>query len=123
MPLHRRPHLRTAWLALVLFALATLTPTVSRAMAFVQGQSAPWTAVCSAASGPERGGPADALQHPIGHCPACHLQADGLAPPPSASAGLGLRPVAARLPRASMPAHAAAAPWSHGQPRAPPSDC
>ena len=121
MPLLRRQHLRTAWLALVLFALATLTPTLSRAMAHVQGQIAPWATVCSTADSAGRSGPADALQHLTDHCPACHLQADDLAPPPSASAGLFLRPATVLLPFAAALTPASTAQWSSGQPRAPPS--
>ena len=120
MPLHRRQHLRTAWLALLLFALATLVPTVSRAMALAQGQVAPWATVCSTADSAGRSGPADALQHLTDHCPACHLQTDSVAPPPSASAGLALRPAATLRPQAAAQAPTAAARWSGGQPRAPP---
>ena len=123
MPLIRRQHLRTAWLAMLLFALATLAPTVSRAMAFAQGQIAPWATVCSAADGAGRSGPADALLHLTAHCPACHLQTDGLVPPPAASAGLALRPATALLPGPADLVPAAAVPRPHGQPRAPPSDC
>jgi hypothetical protein len=121
MPMHRRQHLRTAWLALLLFALATLTPTVSRAMAHVQGQIAPWATLCSAADAASRTGPADALHHLTEHCPACHLQADHLAPPPPDCAHLALQPAAALLPVAAAAAAAAALPWTRGQPRAPPS--
>lgn len=120
MPMHRRQHLRAAWLALLLFALATLMPTVSRAMAHLQGQIAPWAAVCAAADAGNRGEPGDALLHLTAHCPACHLQADSM-PPPSAPASLALPRAAAQPPQMAALAPAAAAPWSSGQPRAPPA--
>lgn len=119
--MHRHQHLRAAWLALLLFVLATLTPTVSRAMAHVHGQIAPWATLCSAAGGSGLGAPDQALKHLTDHCPACHLQAHDLAPPPADASGLPRPAAQALLPRAAFAAHAVGQPWSRGQPRAPPS--
>jgi len=121
-PLPRRA---ARWLLLA-WVLFTLAPSISRAAAFVQGQIAPWSAVCSALSEPRAGGSPDggtlkALQHLTEHCPACVHAGDGWAPPPSPA---GLAPAdrrAAALPRlflsAPRPLHA----WATAQPRAPPA--
>jgi Protein of unknown function (DUF2946) len=121
MLLHRRQHRRSAWLALLLFAMATLTPAVSRAMAHVQGQIAPWATLCVAVEGTGLDGQADALQHLTTHCLACHLQADQLAPPPPSCASLAPRPDAGLLPVAAASTPAAVLAWTRAQPRAPPS--
>lgn len=121
--MRRHPPLRAAWLALLMFVLATLTPTMSRAMAHVQGQTAPWATLCSAAdgSGLPLGGPFEALKHLGDHCPACHLQSSDLAPPPAAAAGLPRLGATAGQPSTAVPAHLAAHRWSSGQARAPPA--
>ncbi|MBL8351429.1 MAG: DUF2946 domain-containing protein [Burkholderiaceae bacterium] len=112
---------RLAWVMLVTLVMASLAPGLSRAASALQGDSAPWSVVCTATSGSdEPQAPADAARHLLAHCPLCALHADGLGlPPPS--------PVLA-LPPASgqeVPAPMRVAPpllpaWPAAQPRAPP---
>jgi len=119
---HRHPHRRAAtWLALLLWVLATLAPTVSRAMAHVQGEVAPWAQVCSttpANTTPEGGALA---QHLMDHCPMCALQAGhAMAPPPVASAALPTLALSQAMPPLWLHAPSPLFAWASAQPRAPP---
>ena len=110
----------TAWIVLAVWLMATLVPGVSRAMAFVQGDIAPWSTVCSTSdnSPPESG---DLLKHFGDHCQACTQQGDHLAPPAAPPYGLQTSMPGDAVPRlflqAPRPWHA----WATAQPRAPPS--
>ncbi|MDH4394014.1 MAG: DUF2946 family protein [Aquabacterium sp.] len=115
--LHRTP---LAALALLLFLLVTLTPTVGRTLVFMQGQTAPWATLCASGDRGGRGGAAEALQHLTAHCPACHLQADHLLPLPATAAGLAAAPVAWVLPGSNPGWQLAGPAWALAQPRAPP---
>jgi Protein of unknown function (DUF2946) len=120
MQLPRRHRTPTAWLALVLVALVTLAPTVSRAMAFVQGQIAPWSTLCESGGRSGSGNALDVLSHVNAHCAACHLQGDHLAPPVAAS---GPPPLSGAQPpacQAAAPLPPASPAWGLAQPRAPP---
>lgn len=110
---------RSAWIVLAVWFMATLAPGVSRAMAFVQGDIAPWSTVCSASdeSPPES---SDLLKHFGDHCQACTQQGDHLAPPAAPPNGLQTSMLGGAVPRlflqAPRPLHA----WATAQPRAPP---
>lgn len=114
---HRRP---LAWLALLVFVLVALTPTLARALAFVQGQTAPWATLCVSGDRSGSGSPSDTLQHLTAVCPACHLQADQLLPPPPAGAGLQAAPTASMAPDRAAAWWPAGPAWAWAQPRAPP---
>jgi hypothetical protein len=118
---------RIAWVMLVILVMAALVPSLSRAAALVQGDTAPWSVVCAAPAAGAAGAatsdlaaaPAEA-RHLLEHCPLCMLQAEGLVLPPH------VRPLVAPvapghsvprlLLRAPRPLHA----WSSAQARAPP---
>ncbi len=104
---------------LALLVLTTLAPSVSRAMAALQGQIAPWSVVCSTLS-PGGTLPADEFKHLSEHCPLCTLSAPDLAPPPAPPLQpLAVQPLALQPPlwlAAPRPLHA----WVAAQPRAPP---
>ena len=114
---HRRP---LAWLALLLFVLVALTPTLARALAFVQGQTAPWATLCVSGDRSGKGSAPDTLLHLTAFCPACHLQADDLLPPPAAGAGLPAAPTASMAPCRAAAWRPAGPAWVLAQPRAPP---
>jgi hypothetical protein len=82
---------RRAWWVLAVLVLALLAPGISAALAKARGELRSWEDICRSpasvqlASGGEQ--PAskvttalDQLTH--GHCPACHLQAQGVAAAP-----------------------------------------
>ena len=115
---------RIAWVMLTILAMAALVPSLSRAAALVQGDTAPWSVVCAAPAAGAAGvdlvaAPVEA-RHLLEHCPLCMLQADGLGLPPH------VRPLVAPVApghsvpwlflQAPRPLHA----WSSAQARAPP---
>ena len=120
MLLPRRQRTPLAWLALLLFVLAALTPTLARALVFVQGQVAPWATLCVSGDRSGRGSPSDTLQHLTASCPACHLQADQLLPPPAAGAALPSAHAASMAPGCGAAWRPAGPAWALAQPRAPP---
>ena len=106
---------------LVTLVMASLVPSLSRAAAFVQGDTAPWSVVCAApAAGDDPAASPAEARHLLEHCPLCMLQADGLGLPPDVSPRV--EPIAlghgepGLLLRAPRPQQA----WSSAQPRAPP---
>ena len=126
MPSSPRSHRRAACWLLLAWWLVALAPGVSRAAAFVQGQIAPWSVVCSAMGQADAGGMGDlatTLKQLTEHCPACTLQADGAALPPSDAPAWLPPELGTALPRlflqAPRPLHA----WASAQPRAPPLGC
>lgn len=96
---------------------AALAPGVSRALALVQGQLAPWSVVCSAPTGE----PADdghAARHQLEHCAWCQLHQAQMAPPatmllPAPALQHAVPPLFLHAPR-PLPA------WATAQARAPP---
>lgn len=106
---------------LVTLVMASLVPSLSRAAAFVQGDTAPWSVVCAApATGADPAAAPAEARHLLEHCPLCVLQADGLGLPPDLqprAEPIVLGHVVPKLfLRAPRPLHA----WSSAQPRAPP---
>jgi len=127
--MHRHPlpaehHRRrtTALVALLLFVLATLAPGVSRAMAHVQGQVAPWAQICSTSAPASAPQGSDLAAHMMDHCPLCALQADQPALPtvatPAALAPALRQSVPALFLHAPRPLFAWAARLARGPPRA-----
>ena len=120
---------------LAIFGLS-FAPTVSHALARVQGQPSAWTQICTpqgmktvavqaddvvpdaAASGPQEEG---ASLNLLEHCPLCGLAASAL-PLPAADGGLVL-PLsqATEVPRLFLRAPRPLFIWSAAQPRAPPA--
>lgn len=124
-PLRRRLQPLT-WIALVAVLSLALLPTVSHALAFVQGYRAPWAEVCSAQRGPRvvagsDGGAPLTAHAAVEHCAWCGLTGADLVLPPDA-------PYAALTAEAGeLPAMASAMDagsrrtWAPALPRAPPS--
>ena len=114
---HRRT---TALVALLLFVLATLAPGVSRALAHVHGQVAPWAQICSTAapSGSPQGG--DLAEHMMDHCPLCALQADQPALPTAAATSLLLPAMGHAVPALFLHAPRPLFAWAARLARGPP---
>ena len=111
---------RLAQVLLCALVVAALAPGVARALAFAQGQFAPWSVVCSA--------PADASWpaghddvHLMEHCAWCGLHADMLAPPPSADMVLRQPALAHAVPALFLQSPQPLAAWAAAQARAPPA--
>lgn len=117
---------RFSWLACLALCALVLAPTVSRALAAVQGQPAAWAEVCTP-QGLQRvvlddGStlPASAVQPMTDHCALCGLaSAVPLPPAPAVTAHLvwdGADAVPVLFLHAPRPLHA----WTVAQSRAPP---
>ena len=113
------------WVTLLALTLATLAPGVSHALRHLQGDTLPWSQVCSASAG-VRGvqpdddpGPAP-TQHAFEHCAACALHLQAASPPPAPTATVArsdlTHAVPTPLPHTPRTLHA----WASAQPRAPP---
>lgn len=109
-----------------MLALA-LMPTLSRALAFVQGGSGGYAAVCTpqgmqwvASDGQHVLTEPTALSSPLDHCLFCPLAAVGAAPLPTGAMALALPLAGDEAPRAFL--HAARTPhaWRRARPRGPP---
>ena len=116
---------RQSWWLLAVFVLGLLAPGISAALAHAQGDFSAWQDICRT---PRAGQPAepkpietalDLLAH--GHCPACHIAAAYLAPPPrqpTIALPAGLHAEAPeRFWNAPVTAHA----WRPPSARAPPA--
>lgn len=124
-----RRHLSSfAWIALVAIWALALLPTLSRAMAALQGEGTAWAEICTAqgmkrvvldhqADGPAQ--PAMAGGH-LDHCPLCGLAAQAVALPPAPPQALDLSTPAAHLPPLFLHAPHTLSAWCPAQPRAPP---
>jgi hypothetical protein len=111
---------RLAWVLLCALVVAALAPGVARALAFAQGQLAPWSVVCSApADGTPQGGH-DAA-HLMEHCAWCGLHADALALPPVASVVLQQPALRHAMPALFLHAPRPLPAWAAAQARAPPA--
>ncbi|HSB24105.1 MAG TPA: DUF2946 domain-containing protein, partial [Burkholderiaceae bacterium] len=110
---------------LLALTLATLAPGVSHALRHLQGDTLPWSQVCSAAAGvsggqlPDDPGPVP-TQHAFEHCAACalHLQAASL--PPAARATVARGDLTHAVPTLLLQAPRTQHGWASAQPRAPP---
>jgi hypothetical protein len=106
-------------------ALALL-PTLSHALAHLQGERAPWAEVCSAQRGPRvvagtEGGAPLAGHAAIEHCVWCSLSGADLVPPPAASSALHAG-VSGQTPDGASTMDAATRrAWTPALPRAPPT--
>ncbi len=116
--LHRR---HIAWVMLITLVMAALVPSLSRAAAFVQGDSAPWSVVCAApaAAGDPARAPAEA-RHLLEHCALCLLQADGLGTGPDAQRWVEPTALGHQVPALFLRAPRTLPAWSPTQARAPP---
>lgn len=110
---------RLAWVLLCALVVASLAPGVARALAFAQGQFAPWSVVCSAPSDAPTPADHDAA-HLMEHCAWCGLHADTLAPPPVASAVLQHPALRQSVPALFLHAPRPLPAWATAQARAPP---
>lgn len=119
---HRHPLARLVVLVLLLAAMA---PGLSRALAFAQGQIAPWSQVCTASMDVGTAAmaqPDGVTDHWLEHCPLCHLASDQPAWPPSEAwpaqwAPAPLRPVPPLWLHAPRPLPV----WAAVRSRAPPA--
>lgn len=108
----------TLWVSLLLFVMATLAPGVSRALAHVQGDLAPWAQICTTASSTPDG--ADAASHLMDHCPLCALQGHTpTLPLPAASDWVPLA-LAQAMPALFLQSSRRLFAWTVPAPRGPP---
>jgi Protein of unknown function (DUF2946) len=122
------------WLALVAILALALLPTLSHALAFVQGGSN-WAEICTP-QGAKRIALADdgsaltttdinedsralGAMH-LQHCPLCALSTDAPVLPPAAPAALPLAITSASPPAAFLHAPHTLHAWRSAQPRGPP---
>lgn len=110
---------RLAWVLLCALVVAALAPGVARALAFAQGQLAPWAAVCTTPADVSAPGGHDAA-HLMEHCAWCSLHADTLAPPPAADAVLRHLALRHAVPTLFLHAPRPLPAWAAAQARAPP---
>jgi len=109
---------RIAWVMLIALVVAAMAPGISRALAFAQGQLAPWSVLCSAPGEAPMQGDQEP-RHLLEHCAWCSLHGSTLAPPPAptvlqlADLGQVVPPLFLHAPRL-LPA------WAAAQARAPP---
>lgn len=124
---HRHPQRRASFWLLLAWVMVTLSPSVSRAAAFVQDRIAPWAVVCSAVAEADgsaadgHGRATQALQHLTEHCPACVHAGEAWAPPPAAASVAPADRRAAWLARLFLSAPRTLHAWASAQPRAPPA--
>lgn len=124
MPTFRQRQPLTAWITILAVVLASLAPTLSRALG--SAADVAWGPVCSADGArwlpnpADPGEPAPAPANLFEHCPYCTLHLSALGLPPAAP---DLRPLD-RVARADAPPAASVSPgrgtWRVAQPRAPP---
>jgi hypothetical protein len=109
------------WVMLFTLVMVSLVPSLSRAAAFVQGDTAPWSVVCVAPDTAADAGaaPADA-RHLLEHCPLCMLQVDGLGLPPDGPQRIAALALGHALPMLFLRAPRPLPAWLSAQPRAPP---
>lgn len=122
-----RHHQRLAsWVTLFTLVLALMAPTLSRAMAFVQGEVAPWGEVCSVGDltmDEHQGNPTVPVAHVLDHCPFCSLQGAATALPPAPLAVVAVSALSHALPALFLQAPRTLHVWSAAQARAPPLSC
>jgi hypothetical protein len=115
-----------SWIALVAVLALALLPTLSHALAFVQGERAPWAEVCSGQRGPRvvagtEGGVPLAVQAASEHCAWCGLAGSDLPPPSGTAPGMPLIGWGEWPAASSVPAVAQRRAWVPALPRAPPA--
>jgi hypothetical protein len=124
MPAHTLSRRRALWVAIV-FVWAMLAPSLSVALAQARGDYSLFQEICRSSSAAPRGdsAPADALTMLTqGHCPACQIHWQDLAPPPAPVAAPALlrRDLAHVLPARFWQAPVTAHAWRPASARAPP---
>ena len=103
-----------------------LVPTVSRAMSFVQGDTA-CTEICTpqglkvVALADGETAPVQASGHHLDHCALCGLAGDGAAPWPSPSVTMPLALAGTEVPRLFLQAAHTPFAWLSAPARAPPA--
>ena len=115
-----------SWIALVAVLALALLPTLSHALAFVQGERAPWAEVCSAQRGPRlvagpEGGAPLAVHAASEHCAWCGLSGSDLLPPSDAAPVLHAAGWSGWPAAGSASALAMRRVWASAHPRAPPA--
>ncbi|HOB94852.1 MAG TPA: DUF2946 domain-containing protein [Aquabacterium sp.] len=100
--------------------VAALAPGLARALAFAQGQVAPWSVVCSA-PGDTPGTTDHDAAHLMEHCAWCGGHAGTLAPPPVAGAVLQHPALRHAVPALFLHAPRPLPAWAAAQARAPPA--
>ena len=124
-----RRHLPSlAWIALLAMLLLALLPTLSRAMAVAQGESAVWAEICTAqgmkrvALDSQTSDPAapEAAGGHLDHCPFCSLCAQAVGMPPAPLVVRDVSATAEHVPPLFLQAPRTLFAWRRAQPRAPP---
>ncbi len=124
-PLRHHQRLAT-WVTLFTLVLTLLAPTVSRAMAYVQGEVAPWGVICSVddkTMSEQSRNPSAPVAHVLDQCPYCSLQSDATGLPPAAMAQVVPSVLAHAVPALFLRAPRTLHAWSSAQARAPPLSC
>jgi hypothetical protein len=111
---------RLAWVLLCALVVAALAPGVARAIAYAQGQWAPWSVACTAPSDGPAGLDHDGAAHLMEHCAWCSLHGTALAPPPAATAELAHPALRHAVPALFLHAPRPLPAWAAAQARAPP---
>jgi hypothetical protein len=126
MPLltHARARRQIRWW-LAVFVLGLLAPGLSAALAHARGDFSAWQDVCRTptAAGTAQAEPVDAALDLLakGHCPACHIAAADLAPPPPAPSFMLRTGLRAQAPERFWTAPVTAHAWRPASARAPPA--
>lgn len=119
----RRHHRLATWVTLFTLVLTLLAPTVSRAMAYVQGEVAPWGVICSVNEAQADGhssSPTIPVAHVLDHCPFCSLHSDASGMPPVFLPVVAPSTLAHALPSLFLQAPRTLHAWAPAQARAPP---
>lgn len=115
---------RHSWWWLAVFVLGMLAPGISAALAHSRGDFSAWQDICRSASSPSamKPKPLEAALDLLakGHCPACHLAAADLAPPPTSQLPLLRSELVFEAPERFWSAPVTAHAWRPAAARAPP---
>lgn len=116
---------RQSWWWLAVFVLGVLAPGLSAALAHARGDASAWQDICRAPSAAKQADNRKPIEAALdllakGHCPACHLTATDLAPPPSPVAQPLRSELGFEAPERFWTAPVTAHAWRPASARAPP---
>ena len=118
------------WIACIAIFLATLAPTVSRALTVASGMAVPRLEICSVAGGMQAMPARYDAQEPsapekqgmrMGDCPCCSMHADTLSLPPTSLVLASGEVLTGLLPELFYQSATPLFAWTPVQPRGPPA--
>ncbi|WP_219117699.1 DUF2946 domain-containing protein [Janthinobacterium sp. UMAB-56] len=118
------------WIACIAIFLATLAPTLSRALTVASGMAVPSLEICSVAGGMQAMRARDDAQEPsapeksgmrMGDCPCCSMHADTLSIPPTSLVLASGELITGLLPELFYQSATPLFAWTPVQPRGPPA--